>query len=102
MTIYDELIMRVSEGDAAAVAAKKAERKSNTHWILVYLLQNPDWTGDAVCVDKSQKIPLWSIPSLATETYMLSSKDVDLNGIVKVKAANINIPELTVDFIPVE
>lgn len=98
----DTMLMRVSEGDAAAVAAKKAERKSNTHWILVYLLQNPDWTGDAVCVDKSQKIPLWSIPSLATETYMLPSKDVDLNGIVKVKAANINIPELTVDFIPVE
>ncbi|MCI5523388.1 MAG: RNB domain-containing ribonuclease [Spirochaetia bacterium] len=98
----DTMLMRVSEGDAAAVAAKKAERKSNTHWILVYLLQNPDWTSDAVCVDKSQKIPLWSIPSLATETYMLPSKDVDLNGIVKVKAANINIPELTVDFIPVE
>lgn len=96
----DEMLMNLSAGDAAAVAAKKAERKSNTHWSLVYLLQNPNWTGKAVCVDKSQKIPLFSIPSLAMETYMLPPKDLNLNEEILVKASNINIPELTVDFIP--
>lgn len=96
----DEMLMNLSAGDAAAVAAKKAERKSNTHWTLVYLLQNPDWTGKAICVDKSQKIPLFSIPCLAMETYMLPPKDLNLNEEILVKASNINIPELTVDFIP--
>lgn len=97
----DTMLFKVSAGDASAVAAKKAERKSNLHWTLVYLLQNPDWTGEAVCVDKSQKIPLFSIPSLATETYMLPPKEMELNETITVKAANINIPELTVDYIPV-
>ncbi len=96
----DEILVNLSAGDAAAVAAKKAERKSNTHWTLVYLLQNPTWSGKAVCVDKSQRIPLFSIPSLALETYMLPPKELELNEEIMVKASNVNIPELTVDFIP--
>ncbi|MBB5217852.1 RNB domain-containing ribonuclease [Treponema rectale] len=98
----DTMLMRVSEGDAAMQAAKKAERKSNTHWTLVYLLQNPEWTGEAVCLDKSQKVPLFSIPELGTEAYIMPSKETELNEKIRVKAANINIPELTVDYIPVE
>ena len=98
----DTMLMRVSAGDASAVAAKKAERKSSTHWTLVYLLQNPDWTGEAVCVDKSQKIPLFSIPSLAMESYFVPGKNLELNEKITVRAVNINIVELTVDFIPVE
>lgn len=96
----DEMLLNLSAGDAAAIAAKKAERKSNTHWTLVYLLQNPTWSGKAVCVDKSQRIPLFSIPSLALETYMLPPKQMELNEEITVKATNINIPELTVDFLP--
>lgn len=97
----DTMLMRISEGDAGSQAAHKAERKSNTHWTLVYLLQNPDWTGDAVCVDKGLKQPQFSIPSLGMETYFTPDSEVELNQSVKVKAANINLPELTVDFIPV-
>ncbi|MCR5217393.1 RNB domain-containing ribonuclease [Treponema sp.] len=98
----DTMLMRVSEGDAAMQAAKKAERKSNTHWTLVYLLQNPEWTGEAICVDKSQKVPLFSIPELGSESYIMPSKEVELNESIRIKAANINIPELTVDYLPVE
>ena len=97
----DTMLMRISEGDAGSQAAHKAERKSNTHWTLVYLLQNPDWTGDAICVDKGLKQPQFSIPSLGMETYFTPNSEVELNQSVKVKAANINLPELTVDFIPV-
>lgn len=98
----DTMLMKVSAGDASSVAAKKAERKSRTHWTLVYLLQNPEWTGEAVCVDKSQKIPLFSIPSLAMETYFVPETELELNQGVTVRAANINIVDLTVDFIPVK
>lgn len=98
----DTMLLRISEGDAAMQAAKKAERKSNSHWTLVYLLQNPTWSGEAVCVDKSQKIPLFSIPELAAETYMMPPKEMELNEKIRVKAVNINIPELTVDYVPVE
>ena len=97
----DTMLMRVSEGDAASQAAHKAERKSYMHWTLVYLLQNPDWTGEAICVDKGGKQPQWSIPSLALETYMTPKKEVELNEKLRVRAANINLPELTLDFIEV-
>ena len=90
-----------SASDAASQAAHKAERKSYMHWTLVYLLQNPDWTGEAICVDKGGKQPQWSIPSLALETYMTPKKEVELNEKVRVRAANINLPELTLDFIEV-
>ncbi|MCH5295086.1 MAG: RNB domain-containing ribonuclease [Treponema sp.] len=94
----DEVLMRVSQGDAAAVAARNAERKSTLHWTLVYLLQNPDWTGDAVCVDKSGRVPQWFIPGLGLETFFAPSSDVPLNGVTRVKAGSINLPELQVDF----
>ena len=94
----DTMLMRVSEGDAASVAAHKAERKSNMHWTLVYLLQNPDWSGDAVCVDLGGKQPQWFIPSLGLETYMTPNNPVELNGVRRVKPSKINLSELTVDF----
>ena len=97
----DTMLMRISEGDAGAQAAHKAERKTDMHWTLVYLLQNAEWRGEAVCVDTGGKQPQFFIPSLGLETYFTPLTDVHLNEAVAVKAANINIPEQTVDFVPV-
>ena len=97
----DTMLMRVSEGDASAIAARNAERKSNTHWTLVYLLQNPDWTGEAICVDKGGRQDQFFLPDLGMETFFTPDKEVALNQSVMVKAANINLPELSVNFIPV-
>lgn len=97
----DTMLLRVSAGDASAQAAHKAERKSNLHWTLVYLLQNPGWTGDAVCVDKGQRQPQFCIPALGMEMFMTPDRELELNESVRVKAANINLPELTVDFVQV-
>ncbi|MCH5292015.1 MAG: RNB domain-containing ribonuclease [Treponema sp.] len=97
----DTMLMRVSEGDAASQAAHKAERKSDMHWTLVYLLQHPEWTGSAVCVDTSGRIPQFFIPSLAMESFINPPETAELNGTITVKAANINLPELTCDFIAI-
>ena len=95
----DTMLERISAGDAAAVASHPAERKSRMHWILVYLLSNPLWTGDAVCVDNSGKIPQFFIRELGLEAMINPGRNVELNEIVKVKGSNINLPELTCDFI---
>lgn len=97
----DEMLMKISEGDAGIQAAVKAERKSDLHWTLVYLLQNPDWTGEAVLVDKNGKIPQFSIPSLAQECYFIPDHEMELNETVIVRAQDINIPEQTVNFVQV-
>ncbi len=97
----DEMLLRMSAGDAASTASHKAERKSNTHWTLVYLLQNPDWSGEAVCVEKQNKQAVYIIPSIGMETVMGCSDDTQLNSVVTVKASNIDIPNLEVTFSPV-
>ena len=97
----DTMLERVSAGDAAMSASVKAERKSNLHWTLVYLLQNPDWTGDAVCVDVMGKQAKFLIPSLAQETTIIPNKAVSLNDVINVKAGKIDIPNLTVSFMQI-
>ena len=97
----DTMLLRVAMGEEASQAAHKAERKSNMHWTLVYLLQNPEWTGKAVCLDTSQKLPLFSIPSLALEVNIAVNAELNLNQEIDVKVSSINLPELTVEFKPV-
>lgn len=95
----DTMLERIAAGDAAAGASVKAERKSNLHWTLVYLTQNPQWEGDAVVVELKGKQALCLIPSLAQETLLTLSRTVALNDTIKVRAGNIDIPTLSVNFI---
>lgn len=94
----DAMLERISEGDAASVAAKKASRYSETHWKLVYLLQHPDWTGEAVCVDRREKQIQLYIPSLDMQTYIIPKKMPELNETMTVKASDIDIPTQNVVF----
>jgi exoribonuclease-2 len=95
----DEVLERISAGDAAASASVKAERKSNLHWTLYYLLQNPDWKGKAVAVEDKGKQLVFLIPSLGMETTLIPSAKLQLNDEIMVKAGKINISELTVSFL---
>lgn len=95
------LLERISAGDEAAVACKKVERKSDLHWTLVYLLQNPDWTGEAVFLDMKGTQGVFMIPSLAQQTLIIPSHKMEYNEVIKVKASQIDIPNLTVNFIEV-
>ncbi len=94
----DEVLERISAGDAAASATVKAERKSNLHWTLFFLLQNPEWKGTAVAVEDKGKQFVFLIPSLGLETILIPSKKVQLNDEIEVKPGKINISELTVSF----
>jgi len=95
----DAMLERLSAGDQAAYACKKAERKSDLHWTLVYLLQNPDWTGEAVCVDFKGNEAVFMIPSLAQQTVFAPSKKLELNDKIMVKAKSVDIPNLLVTFV---
>lgn len=95
----DEVLERISAGDAASSAAVKAERKSNQHWTLYYLMQHPDWTGKAVAVEAKGKQFVCLIPSLGMETLITTSANLELNDEIMVKAGKIHISDLTVSFI---
>ena len=95
----DAMLERLSAGDEAAYACKKAERKSDLHWTLVYLLQNPDWTGEAVCVDFKGSEAVFMIPSLAQQTMFAPKNKLNLNDKVTVKVKSVDIPNLLVKFV---
>lgn len=97
----EDMLLRMSEGDASARACKQAERNSKLHWTLVYLLQNPDWSGEAVCLDntlKGGKEAVFSIPSLGIETVLTPSRKCELNDRITVKVKSIDLPLLEVIF----
>lgn len=97
----DTMLERISEGDEAAVAGKKAERKSNFHWTLVYLLQNPDWEGEAVCVEQQKNQARFMIPSIAQQTTLTPKKMPELNGTIRVKVGKIDIPNQEITFLEI-
>lgn len=94
----DTVLERIAAGDASSSAAVQAERKSNLHWTLVYLLQNENWQGEAVAVDTKGKQTVVYIPSLAQETLLNDVQNLRLNDKVTVRASSINLPELAVTF----
>lgn len=95
----DTMLERLAAGDEAAYACKKAERKSDLHWTLVYLLQNPDWTGEAVCVDFKGNEAVFMIPSLAQQTTFAPKNKLNLNDKIIVKAKSVDIPNLRAQFV---
>ena len=94
----DEMLERVAAGDAASIAAKKASRQSDTHWKLVYLLQNPENTYEGFCIDKRGNDALFLIPALDMQTTMKNMADAQLNDKLVLKMKDVDIPNQTVNF----
>lgn len=94
----DEMLERVAAGDAASIAAKKASRFSDTHWKLVYLLQNPDNEYEGFCIDKRGNDALFLIPQLDMQTTIKNCMQIELNESKMLKIKKVDIPTQTADF----
>ncbi len=77
---------------------RQAERLSNKHWTLVYLLQNPNWEGEGVLVEKQGKRAIVLIPDLALEIRPRLPGDIPLNSHIRLRNPKVNLPELEVHF----
>ena len=97
----DDLLMRISAGDISGRNCSSIERVSRQHWTLVYLLQNPDWQGEAVILDSIKLKAHICIPSIAFETDMFLKKELSINEKITVRAENIDLPNLTVRFMQI-
>ncbi len=95
----DEMLERIAAGDAASIAAKKASRLSDTHWKLVYLLQNPDLTYEAFCIDKRGTDALFLIPGLDMQTTLKAQSSINLNDKVTLKVSSVDITTQNVNFV---
>lgn len=93
-----ELMERVGAADAVSGSVRQAERQSIQHWIMVYLLQNPKWQGDAIVIDQRGKRHLCLIPELAIETNINSRQSIPLNSTIRIELTRVNLPNLEASF----
>ena len=94
----DEMLERIAAGDAASQDARKASRLSETHWKLVYLMQNPEQTYEAFCIDKRGTDALFLIPYLDMQTTLKGCSHINLNDKVTLKAGKIDVTTQDVIF----
>jgi exoribonuclease-2 len=92
---------RVGAADAITGNARWAERRSTNHWTLLYLLQNPEWRGEGVVVDKRGKRSMVMLPDLALESQLYLRRDTALDGKVQLGVEEIDLPYLEAHFRPV-
>jgi exoribonuclease-2 len=89
---------RIGASAAATALAQKLERLSNLHWTLVFLLQNPQWQGRGIVVEKSERYTMVILPDIALETKLHSSKNLPLNQEIMLRVTHIDLPGLTAHF----
>jgi exoribonuclease-2 len=77
---------------------QKAERLSNLHWTLTFLLQNPDWQGRGVVVEKRGRLCTVILPDLALEAKVNVNRDVPLNTDVILRIRGVDLAGLEARF----
>src|SRR5690606_1241158 len=86
-----EVMLRIGTTDAIAGAVRSAERLSNQHWTLVYLMQNQDWRGIGIVVENRPGRDTVLIPDLAWETdiYQRPSRPLDSTLMLAVDSIDL-------------
>lgn len=89
---------RVGAADAVTGSVRRAERLSIAHWTHVYLLQNHDWCGQGVVVDKRGARVLVLIPSLALETEIYPRQELSLDSAVTLSLVGVDLANQQASF----
>ena len=96
---HEELFAKIALADLSFRDGQLVERSSKKHFLLLFLLQNPDWQGEALIVgmqqDGSNKAQIY-IEELALESQLHTQKNVGES--VKVRVLDVDLPALEVTF----
>lgn len=93
-----EMMTRVGSAGAISGDVRHAERLSNRHWTLVYLLQNPGWTGEGIVIEKRGKKDVVLIPALDMETRVNMKGERPLDSTVQLAISEVDLPNLEAFF----
>jgi len=95
----DEVMRRSALAQAAAAPNRQAERASEAHWTLVWLLRHPEWEGEGIIVGAAGP-GAWSVyvPALGLESRMKLGSNHALNEVLALRVARIDLPRLDVAF----
>lgn len=89
---------RSAEASNSVRPLRTTERLSNQHWKLVYLLRNPEWTGEGIVVEKNGGRNLVVIPILDLETEIYGRPDLALDSTIPLSLSEVNLPLLEARF----
>ena len=78
----------------------KTTRASNEHYKCLYLMQNPQWQGEAVVVDTRGGKALFLIPELAMMTQIKFKTLPALDEKITLKVSKVDLVERLVNFQP--
>ena len=94
-TLLDEQAVMARVGAAHAVSRdlRYAERQSNAHWTAVYLLRQPEWTGEGIVIDRRGKRDFILLPTLGSETSIYKKEPNQLNTNVPVRLQKVDLPQ---------
>jgi len=95
----DELSMRLARAAAAAAALRRAERSSEAHWTLAWLLDRPGWEGRGIVVQTGSDATVF-IPAIGLETRIRAG-DLVLNQELTLRFLSADLPGLEARFAPV-
>lgn len=91
----DEQAVMERVGAAYAVSrdVRYAERLSNQHWTAVYLLRQPEWTGEGIVIDRRGKRDFVLLPALGSETSIYKKEPTPLDTAVEVVLQKVDLPQ---------
>ena len=95
---YEELLGRVGAAEAVIGTLRQAERASNRHWTLVYLMRRPDWRGEGTLVERRGMRGTVLIPDLALDAPVQLEGEFGLDQRVPLTLTKIDLPALSVSF----
>ncbi len=82
----------IAQVDIPIRTNRQTERFSNSHWKLVYLLQNPNLEFEAAVIEKLERGRLMvSIADLAMTKKLSVSEKYELNDIFKLQNTSVNL-----------
>lgn len=93
-----EMIERVGYSEAVTGTIARTEMLSRRHWTLVYLMQQPEWRGEAVLVEKNGGRGYALLPELAYETPVSLRHDLPLDSRLTLSVRAIYLAELEAQF----
>jgi exoribonuclease-2 len=93
-----EVLERVGAAEAVAGSVNQTERLARKHWTLVYLMNQPSWSGQGILVDKHGLRGLVLIPELDLETYVHLPVELPLDTIISLILKQVELAELETHF----
>jgi exoribonuclease-2 len=94
----EEALNRVGSAEAVIGAARSAERLSNRHWTLVWLMKRPEFRCEGIVVERRGGRGMVVIPQIGLETDVDLPMSADPDSTVTLELTDVDLPRLSAVF----